>query len=272
MPSLQQNWRSMLHAWSATEMTFYVLCLVFNRIDVLCSVPHWQQNWCSMFFAWSSTDDVLCSLPGIQQNWHSIFCAWSSTELTLYVLCLVGNRIDVLCSMPGRQQNWCSIIIIKRISRLPLYCTRWEHRALYSNINHTHSHTHTWTHPHTHTHTHTHTHASDRGIGTAVKKTFFIFIFIEHVCLESGFKRGGRIRVAECLRQIAPNRWTSIRKGSFTKCLCLVLVGLVLILFLQLAWLFSCFIKMDLWSKAVTKLGHLVLLDRFDWLIDWSLL
>ena len=37
--------------------------------------------------------------------------------------------------------------------------------------------------------------------------------------LEGGCKRGGRIRVAECLRQIVPNRWASSRKRSFTKCL-----------------------------------------------------
>ena len=30
------------------------------------------------------------------------------------------------------------IIIIKRISRAPIYCTRWEHRALYNNINDRH--------------------------------------------------------------------------------------------------------------------------------------
>ena len=36
--------------------------------------------------------------------------------------------------------------------------------------------------------------------------------------LEGGFKRGGRIRVAECLRQFIPNKWDSVRKRSFTKC------------------------------------------------------
>ena len=36
--------------------------------------------------------------------------------------------------------------------------------------------------------------------------------------LEGGFKRGGRIRVAERLRQIVPNRWATVRKRSFTKC------------------------------------------------------
>ena len=40
------------------------------------------------------------------------------------------------------------IIIIKRISRAPIYHTKWQHRALYNNTNHTHTHT-----PHTHTHT-----------------------------------------------------------------------------------------------------------------------
>ena len=43
---------------------------------------------------------------------------------------------------------------------------------------------------------------------------------IEQVRLEGGFKRGGRIRVAECLRQIVPDRWASIRKRSFAKCFC----------------------------------------------------
>ena len=37
-------------------------------------------------------------------------------------------------------------------------------------------------------------------------------IMIKQVRLEGGFKNGGRIRVAECLRQIVPDRWASIRK------------------------------------------------------------
>ena len=44
------------------------------------------------------------------------------------------------------------IIIIKRISRAPIYHTRWEHRALYNNTNHTHTRTHARTQMHTHTH------------------------------------------------------------------------------------------------------------------------
>ena len=32
------------------------------------------------------------------------------------------------------------IIIIKIISRAPIYHTRWQHRALYNNTNHTHTH------------------------------------------------------------------------------------------------------------------------------------
>ena len=40
------------------------------------------------------------------------------------------------------------IIIIKRISRVPIYHTRWQHRALYNNTNHTHTHTHTDAHTH----------------------------------------------------------------------------------------------------------------------------
>ena len=47
--------------------------------------------------------------------------------------------------------------------------------------------------------THTHTHSAlDEGIGTAVKNSSEIII--KQVRLEDGFKREGRIRVAECLR------------------------------------------------------------------------
>ena len=101
-----------------------------------------------------------------------------------------------------------TIIIIKRISRAPIYHTRWQHRVLYNNTNHTHIH------KHAHAHTHTHTHrASDEGIGTVVKNS--LEIIIKQVRLEGGFERGGRIRVAGCLRQTVPDSWASIRKRSY---------------------------------------------------------
>ena len=68
---------------------------------------------------------------------------------------------------------------------------------------------------HTHTHTYACTHAPDEGRGMAV--TSSLEIIIKQVHLEGGFNRGGRIRVADCLRQIVPNRWASIRKWSFTQ-------------------------------------------------------
>ena len=52
-------------------------------------------------------------------------------------------------------------------------------------------------------------------MGRAVKNS--LETIIKPVRLEGGFERGGRIRVAECLRQIVPDRWASIRKSSFTK-------------------------------------------------------
>ena len=88
-----------------------------------------------------------------------------------------------------------SHIIIKRISRAPIYHTRWQHWALYNNTNHTHTHAHARTHArahartHTHTHicmharthahacahTHTHTHTvSDEGMGRAVNNSLEI--------------------------------------------------------------------------------------------------
>ena len=39
-------------------------------------------------------------------------------------------------------------------------------------------------------------------------------IIIKQVRLEGGFKRGGRIRVVECLRQLVPNGLASIRRVS----------------------------------------------------------
>ena len=53
------------------------------------------------------------------------------------------------------------MIVIKRISRAPIYHTRWQHRALYNNTNHTHTHTHT---------------VSDEGMGSAVKNSLEIII------------------------------------------------------------------------------------------------
>ena len=55
-------------------------------------------------------------------------------------------------------------------------------------------------------------------MGRAVKNS--LEIVIKQVRLEGGFERGGRIRVADCLRQIVPDRWASIRKRSFTICFC----------------------------------------------------
>ena len=49
-------------------------------------------------------------------------------------------------------------IIIKRISRVPIYCTRWEHTALYNNTNNTHTSMHTCMHSRTQAYARTHTH------------------------------------------------------------------------------------------------------------------
>ena len=60
---------------------------------------------------------------------------------------------------------------IKRISRVPIYHTRWKHWALYNDTSNTH----------THTHTHACTHTLDEEMGTAVKNS--LEIIIEHVQL-----------------------------------------------------------------------------------------
>ena len=69
------------------------------------------------------------------------------------------------------------------------------------------------------THTHTHTHTRTRvgqGYRYSCEKDS-LKIVTEQMRLEGGFRRGDRIRVAECSRQIVPNRWVSVRKRSVTK-------------------------------------------------------
>ena len=146
---------------------------------------------------------------------------------------LTGLRLAIWFNFPILffYQSCCSlclviflliIIIIKRISRVPIYRTWWEHRVFYNNTNHTHTYTHACTHTHTHTHTrihtHTHTHVSDRGTDMAVKNSSEIVI--KQMPLEGGFKRGGRIRVAVCLRQwsilltfFSSERWGGLCQG-----------------------------------------------------------
>ena len=68
-----------------------------------------------------------------------------------------------------------------------------------------------------------HTRLGRRDIKTAVKNSLEIIIKQAH--LEGCFKRGGRIRVDECLRQIVPNTCASITKRSFTKCFCVYTRG-----------------------------------------------
>ena len=99
------------------------------------------------------------------------------------------GRLGVDKDAKNRKHGRSTILkkeIIKRISRAPIYHTRWQHRALYNNTNHTHTHTHARTrahththacthartHAHTHTHTHTHTHSVGRGDGQGCEKQF----------------------------------------------------------------------------------------------------
>ena len=97
-----------------------------------------------------------------------------------------------------------TIIIIKRISRAPICCTRWEHRALYNNTNNRHAHTH----------------ALDKGIATAVKNS--LEIIIEQVRLEGSFKRGGKISggvfEANCMRQFCGRGYMCVGHIKFYVC------------------------------------------------------
>ena len=74
---------------------------------------------------------------------------------------------------------------------------------------------------------HARTHSVGRGgDGQGCEKHLVKIIIIKHVRLEGGFERGRRIRVAECLRQIVPDRWASIRKKVFhQKCFCVYTGG-----------------------------------------------
>ena len=78
----------------------------------------------------------------------------------------VWNQPDTLSNTPYQsgttQKRQCYpfiIIIIKRICRVPIYRTKWEHRALFNKTNNTH------------THTRTHTRTSDGGGGGGDRPT-----------------------------------------------------------------------------------------------------
>ena len=70
------------------------------------------------------------------------------------------------------------VIIKKKISRPPIYHTRWERWMLYNNIN-------------TSMHTHAHTHACDCEKDS-------LAIVLKKVRLEGSLKRQRRIIVVEC--------------------------------------------------------------------------
>ena len=53
---------------------------------------------------------------------------------------------------------------------------------------------------------------SDKGSGTVVKNS--LEIVTEQVHLEGGYKRGGRIRVAKCMRQNVPDRGSTLISNS----------------------------------------------------------
>ena len=82
------------------------------------------------------------------------------------------------------------IIIIKRISGVPIYCTNGS-TGLFTNTNNTR------THARTHAHTHTQRRVGQGDRNSCGKGS--LKIVIEQVHLEGSFKRGGRIKVAECL-------------------------------------------------------------------------
>ena len=71
---------------------------------------------------------------------------------------------------------------------------------------------HAYTRARTHTHMHAHTHVRWGNMHGCEKDSSEVGIVEVHP--ESGLERGGRSRVAECLRQTVPNRWASVRKWS----------------------------------------------------------
>ena len=109
---------------------------------------------------------MLCCYAACQcyMAWH-----WSCTQshftktlmLSFYAACSCG-LLPMSVAAFVFHSHATIIIIINRISRVPIYHTRWEHRALYNSTHNTHAHTHR--------RTHTHTHVLDRGRGMDVKK------------------------------------------------------------------------------------------------------
>ena len=124
-------------------------------------------------------------MPGFSV-WHSTnwyipmdtfgVAAESISNRRAFLSCFENNDNGISDVLNPKQ-----IIIIKRISRAPIYHTRWQHRALYNNTNHTHTHAHIRTHTHTHAHTQNVIHYTHSGIFQKKKKQYsklLLFIFL----------------------------------------------------------------------------------------------
>ena len=68
-------------------------------------------------------------------------CNYSACYKKNYVYNKTHTHTQETCK---QKQKTKIVIIIKRISRAPIYHTRWQHRVLYNNTNHTQSQMKGW--------------------------------------------------------------------------------------------------------------------------------
>ena len=131
-------------------------------------LTHWGMKTCDSimpgFSVWHST------------NWYIPMdtfgvAAESISNSHAFLSCFENNDNGISDVLNPKQ-----IIIIKRISRAPIYHTRWQHRALYNNTNHTHTHAHIRTHTHTRTHSKCNTLYTFRDFSEKEKTVFKTFI------------------------------------------------------------------------------------------------
>ena len=118
------NWLYLLLTVLCPEIVFAVDCVVSR--DCICCWLRCVQRLYLLLTA-------LC--PGIV---FAVDCVVSTDCICCGLRCVQSCGLDC-CLWFG---DLYLIIIIKRISRVPIYHTRWQHRALYNNTNHTHTHTH----------------------------------------------------------------------------------------------------------------------------------
>ena len=180
--------------WCPNHVT---LCLLRHSGELLQNgqLKLWRQNW---YFAQETQKDTAVSVWACQAGF------WKST----------GTSCQLQSKRPSTTLGGST-------GHFTITLTTRTHARMRAR-----AHAHARTHVRAHTHT-----VSDEGMGRAVKNS--LERVIKQVRLESGFKRGGRIRVAECFVGFAKShslkcllhKWawcSAVRKSARLNCINLI--------------------------------------------------